>query len=253
MNDPRRAGDPAPVSPAGSDFVDRVMSRVASGPSPSAPRSFLTAARERSLQDVRGSLAVAWHLALRSRVPAVVRVQALSLVVVVALSVGAASVAASAAAYRVASPLVASVIAWDTPDERSLPATTPVAPVASPSVDASPVPDPGPETGAALPDDGDGDAGRTVVRPGARAATGDGAGDLGDDEVDREGEDPDDAEEADDPDQDEGEADEDDEADEADHDADESDDDEADWDGDEEEERPEGEGAPEGEEDPSDD
>lgn len=197
MTEWRQRNDPRPAAPTRSAFVEQVMSRVASSPSPSVPRSLVTAARERSLRDVRASLAVAWHIALHSRVPGVVRVQALGLVAVIALSAGAVSVAASAAAYRIAAPLVADAITQDAPDRRSLPAATPV-PVASPSVDAGPdlVPRPGADAEA-----DDGDSGRQSVQPGPAGAPRDEAGDPDDDTLDEEREDPADVEDADEPDQ----------------------------------------------------
>lgn len=144
MTESRRALEHEPLSSPAADFAERVMSAVASSPAPSAPRSFVVAARERKLGDATGSLVVAWHLALRGRVPALIRLQALGLVAVVALSAGAGAVAASAAAYRVAAPIVSLVMREGAPDERTVPSSAPTFTARPSPVRAPVVADPGP-------------------------------------------------------------------------------------------------------------
>lgn len=109
--------DPGPVP----DFTARVMSSVATDPGPSVRRSFAAALRERSFDEARAALAVAWRLAAHGRrVPLVVRLQALALVILVVLSLGAGAAAAGTVAYRVG-PIVTSLVRDDHPDDRQVP------------------------------------------------------------------------------------------------------------------------------------
>ena len=91
--------------PAG--FADAVMGRVAASPAPMPVRTFWAAVLDRSAFDVLGSLAVAWRLVARgSAVPAMVRAQALALIVLVAASLLGGTTIAAAAAYRTVAPIL---------------------------------------------------------------------------------------------------------------------------------------------------
>lgn len=119
---------PADATTPDPDFVTRVMASVATGPGPSAPRSFAGALRARSGTEASAAVAVAWHLAVRARsVPTVVRVQGFALVLAVALVAGAGVTFAATAAYRVAAPIVVAVTDRVLDDERVIPVAAPTA------------------------------------------------------------------------------------------------------------------------------
>ena len=241
------------------EFLGRVMDSVASSPPPSAARSFIDGARDRSVHDAVAALLVAAHLAIRGRVPAVVRVQALALVTVVALLTGAGATLAGTTAVHIAAPILGlDGSAWR--DASTIPTAMPARPPSGMTVVAPPEPmetlrvDDGPATDSErrpsrrqvrstdVSDDETGDLSEEGDESADDADEGDAidveepGGDDHDEveEAEDDGEaDSDDGDhEADDDEADDGEADDDDEADDDEADDDEADDDEADDDGD---------------------
>ena len=139
MTDPTRPGIPA-LPPDMAPFVGRVMAVVEEAPIPSAPRSFMAAARERSWRNALDAVRVATHVALRGRrIPTVIRVQASALVVAVLVGVGASAAFAGVAAYRFTAPILQSADGDVTQDVRDVPTPEPTI-AATPDPSTTPPP-----------------------------------------------------------------------------------------------------------------
>lgn len=98
----------SPIPPATGDFADRIMATIAQESAPTPARTFLSAARGRSVRDAASVLWVAWHLGtVRSwRIAPGVRVRSIALVLAVAAVLGTGSLATAAALRVAAEPVV---------------------------------------------------------------------------------------------------------------------------------------------------
>lgn len=149
-------------------FTDDVMRAIDRAPRPSPARALGSAVLERSGEDVRGALSVAWRIARHSTsMPVMVRAQALALVVLVAGSMVGGGVLGAVVAYQTVEPIVHSIASPPDQDARTRPdavwTTRPPTPqeTASPAtIDASNVPDDErDEPGVDRTDDADDDEG----------------------------------------------------------------------------------------------
>lgn len=88
-------------------FTDEVMLAVGRAPRPSPTRAFRSAMKDRSIADANAALSVAWRISrLSASMPAMVRAQALALVVFVAGSMLGGGALAGVVAYQAVRPIV---------------------------------------------------------------------------------------------------------------------------------------------------
>jgi hypothetical protein len=121
------------ASPSG-DFVDRVMTALASEPTPRPVAAAGRAVREGRLAGALAAFRDTWRVAFSGGRPLAVRAQALALVLVAVVAVGTLGGAAAVGALG--------LLDRPTATETVQPSASPTSPVASPSASPSPSPSP---------------------------------------------------------------------------------------------------------------
>jgi len=147
MSGPYRVPVPPPRGPAHvrpgrvGTFADRVMAQVSQEPKPTPARVFLRSLLGLRLSAAMAALATAWHLAFgRTRtIPSLVRIQSLTLLLVLAVVVGTGGTLATAGALRMidrptdpTTPPLPTIVVGPSPAP-SVPPTPSVSPNPSPT------------------------------------------------------------------------------------------------------------------------